>query len=64
MPAPLLALDGCVMHPPIALPPILGRSLGMMRFVPAVGRRLVWRVGKYYVTAVRLAAYIVIAYVR
>ncbi len=64
MPAPLLALNAALCILPIAaFLLILAGVSGMMRFVPAVGRKLVWRIGKYYVTAVRLAAYIVIAYV-
>jgi len=64
MPAPLLALNAALCILPIAaFLLILAGVSGMMRFIPAVGRRLVWRVGKYYVTAVRLAAYIVVAYV-
>jgi len=64
MPAPLLALNAALCILPIAaFLLILAGVSGMMRFIPAVGRRLVWRIGKYYVTAVRLAAYIVIAYV-
>ena len=64
MPAPLLALNAALCILPIgAFLLILAGVSGMMRFIPAVGRGLVWRIGKYYVTAVRLAAYIVIAYV-
>ena len=64
MPAPLVVLNAAICVLPVAaFLLILAGVSGMMRFIPSVGQRFVWRVGKYYVTAVRLAAYVVIAYV-
>jgi len=63
MPAPLLALNVALCFLPVAafVLILLGVSR-MMWFIPAVGSKLVWRIGDHYVSAVMIAALILIGY--
>src|SRR5438876_2042523 len=63
MPAPLLALNVAMCALPVtSFVLILIGVSRMMMFVPSVGAKLVWRIGDHYVTAVMLAAFILIGY--
>ena len=64
MPAPLIAFNAviCALPPAAFLLILLGVG-GMMRTIPKVGPKLVWRVGDHYVTAVMVAGLFVVAYV-
>src|SRR3989475_727930 len=62
-PAPLLALNVALCFLPVAtfVLILLGVSR-MMWFIPGVGSKLVWRIGDHYVSAVMIAALILIGY--
>src|SRR5438552_11895755 len=60
---PLLALNVAMCALPVtSFVLILIGVSRMMMFVPSVGAKLVWRIGDHYVTAVMLAAFILIGY--
>src|SRR2546422_11609077 len=63
MPAPLLALNVALCFLPVAaFVLILLGVTRMMWFIPGVGSKQVWRIGDHYVSAVMIAALILIGY--
>lgn len=64
MPPPLLALNAALCALPVAaFVLILAGIRGMMRYVPGVGARLIWKVGDHYVSPILIVAIILLGYV-